>query len=75
MVTKKQKVQIEGHKLMYHVSEASRWLNGEIVAPVYVEIGITNSCNHKCIFCALDYLKNKRASIDKTVFKQSAETY
>jgi MoaA/NifB/PqqE/SkfB family radical SAM enzyme len=67
MVTKKQKVQIEGHKLMYHVSEASRWLNGEIVAPVYVEIGITNSCNHKCIFCALDYLKNKRASIDKTV--------
>ena len=40
MTDKKQKIQIEGHKLMYHVDEVSRWLKGEIVAPPYVEIGL-----------------------------------
>jgi len=67
MEPKKQKIQIESHKLMYHVNEVSKWLNDEIVAPVYVEIGPINSCNHKCIFCALDYLKSKGAAIDKDV--------
>jgi|TARA_Y100000310_G_scaffold112175_1_gene110669 MoaA/NifB/PqqE/SkfB family radical SAM enzyme len=67
MTDKKQKIHIEGHKLMYHVDEVSRWLKGEIVAPPYVEIGLINSCNHNCVFCALDYLKNKGSAIDKDV--------
>lgn len=67
MAVKKQKIQIEGHKLMYHVDEVSKWLNNEVVAPIYVEIGPINSCNHKCVFCALDYLKSKGSAIDKDV--------
>jgi MoaA/NifB/PqqE/SkfB family radical SAM enzyme len=67
MAAKKQKIQIEGHKLMYHVNEVSKWMNNEIVAPIYVEIGPINSCNHNCIFCALDYLKSKGSAIDKDV--------
>ena len=51
MTDKKQKIQIEGHKLMYHVDEVSRWLKGDVVAPIYVEIGLINSCNHNCVFC------------------------
>ena len=67
MPDKKQKIQIEGHKLMYHVDEVSRWLKGDVVAPIYVEIGLINSCNHNCVFCALDYLKSKGSAIDKDV--------
>src|SRR3989338_8010506 len=67
MAAKKQKVQIEGHKLMYHVDEVSKWLKGEMVAPIYVEIGPINSCNHKCVFCALDYLKSRGSAISKDV--------
>ncbi|MCX6707936.1 MAG: radical SAM protein, partial [Candidatus Woesearchaeota archaeon] len=59
------RIQLEGHKLMYHVDEVSRWLKGETVAPIYVEIGPINACNHKCVFCALDYIKSKGAMIDK----------
>ena len=61
------KIQLEGQKLMYHVDGVSRWLKGETVAPVYVEIGPINACNHKCIFCALDYIKGKGAVIDRNV--------
>lgn len=52
---------------MYHVNEVSSWLDGRIVAPIYVEIGPINACNHKCIFCALDYLKTKGKMIEKNV--------
>ncbi len=47
---------------MYHVKEVSQWIDGEIVAPVYVEIGLSNSCNHRCMFCALDYMTGKGKS-------------
>ena len=67
MSDKKQKIQIEGHKLMYHVDEVSSWLKGNVVAPIYVEFGLINSCNHNCVFCALDYLKSKGSAIDKDV--------
>lgn len=52
---------------MYHVNEVSKWLNDESVAPIYIEIGPINACNHKCIFCALDYLKSKGSMIKKEV--------
>lgn len=64
-------IQIEGHKLMYHVNEVARWLKGELIAPIYVEVGPINSCNHKCSFCALDYLKSKGALIDKDILIQT----
>lgn len=63
----KGELQIEGHKLMYHVNEVSEWLKGGTPAPIYVEIGPINSCNHKCSFCALDYLKSKGSMIKKDV--------
>ncbi|MBU0459922.1 MAG: radical SAM protein [Nanoarchaeota archaeon] len=61
------KIQLEGHKLMYHIKEVAKWLNKEDVAPIYVEIGPINSCNHKCTFCALDYLQSKNAMMEKNV--------
>ncbi|MFC1741080.1 radical SAM protein [Nanoarchaeota archaeon] len=60
-------VQLEGHKLMYHVTEVADWLKGGTPAPIYIEIGPINSCNHKCSFCALDYLKSKGSMIKKDV--------
>ncbi len=62
-------IQIEGHKLMYHVKEVSEWMAGKVVAPVYVEIGPSNICNHHCLFCALDYMeKPKRTVLKKEIF-------
>ena len=72
MIAKKD-IQIEGHKLMYHPNEVSRWINGQIFAPIYLEIGPTNICNHKCNFCALDYLEVKPKFLDKKVFLTNLE--
>lgn len=61
----KKELNIDGHKLMYHVDTVANWLNGQNVAPIYIEIGPINSCNHRCAFCALDYLKSKGKIISK----------
>ena len=49
-------LRIDSHKLMYHVSRVSKWLEGENIYPIYVEIAPSGACNHRCVFCALEYL-------------------
>jgi radical SAM protein with 4Fe4S-binding SPASM domain len=58
---------LDDHKLMYHVDEVSKWLKGTAIAPIYVEIGPINSCNHNCIFCGFDYLSKDGAKLDKNL--------
>lgn len=50
-------LRIDSHKLLFHPHEVSRWLQGEEIFPLYVEISPSGACNHRCIFCALDYLE------------------
>tara|TARA_Y100000034_G_scaffold45936_1_gene56484 strand:+ start:14276 stop:15325 length:1050 start_codon:yes stop_codon:yes gene_type:complete len=59
--------EVDNHKLMYHPERAAEWRKKEDCAPIYVEIGPTNACNHRCVFCALDYLKYGNDFIDKDV--------
>lgn len=49
------KIRIDSHKLIYHPDRVSEWLEGKNIYPIELEIGLTNACNHRCIFCALDY--------------------
>lgn len=61
------KVETDNHKLMYHPERVSEWLRSGDCFPVYVEIGVTNRCNHRCIFCALDWVNRKHIDIDPVV--------
>lgn len=47
---------IDSHKLMYHPLRVSRWLRGENIFPLYMELSVSRACNHRCVFCAVDYL-------------------
>lgn len=48
-------IRLDSHKLLYHPIEVGKWLNGENIYPIEMEVGLTNACNHRCIFCAVDY--------------------
>ena len=52
-------LRINSHKLMYHVDRVDRWLKGENVYPIYMEISPSNACNYRCTFCAFDYREYK----------------
>jgi radical SAM protein with 4Fe4S-binding SPASM domain len=56
-MTNPDKFRIDGHKLIFHPKRLAQWLNGELIYPVYLEISPSGACNHRCTFCAKDYLE------------------
>lgn len=58
---------IEYSKVLLHPERVAEWKRTGDCYPIYVEIGLTNTCNHNCLFCALDYLKRERDFIDKEI--------
>ena len=58
---------MDSHKLIYHPETVARWLNGENIYPIEMEIGLTNACNHRCIFCAVDYTGYQSNRIDSRI--------
>ncbi|GJQ57656.1 MAG: radical SAM protein [Candidatus Scalindua sp. AMX11] len=58
------KYRIDSHKLIYHTSRVNEWLNGENIYPIYMEISPVGFCNHRCSFCALDFMKYKKRYLD-----------
>ncbi|MEK6820253.1 MAG: radical SAM protein, partial [Nanoarchaeota archaeon] len=58
---------VDSHKLMYHPERVAEWQKTGNCFPLYVEIGLTNACNHRCIFCALDFLDYKGGFIDTDI--------
>lgn len=49
-------IRMDSHKLIYHPERVSKWLKGDLIYPIEMEIGISGACNHRCIFCAVDYM-------------------
>ncbi len=64
------KFAIDGHKLIYHPRRVARFLNGETIYPLYLEISPYGGCNHRCRFCALDYLGYEKQRFDTELLKR-----
>lgn len=62
-----QNLMLSGHKLQYHLNELQKWSKGEDFSPIYIEIGPTTVCNHKCKHCYVTYLGHKPLFLKKEV--------
>lgn len=61
---------IDSHKLMFHPKEVARWFTGEEIYPIYIEISPSGACNHRCTFCALDFMEYKPRFLDAAILKE-----
>lgn len=50
---------IDSHKLIFHPNRVSDWIQGKEIYPINAEIGLAGACNHRCIFCTIDYMGYK----------------
>lgn len=63
------KYRIDSHKLMYHNKRISDWIDGKPIYPIYMEISPAGSCNHRCVYCALDFMEYQPRFLDIKIFK------
>lgn len=61
---------IDSHKLMYHVTSVNDWVNNKEVYPIYLEISPAGSCNHRCTFCALDFMEYRPRFLDTNILEK-----
>lgn len=67
-------IRMDSHKLIYHPDTVARWMKGENIYPIEIEISPSGACNHRCIFCAVDYIGYHPDFLDKgTVLRDIAQ--
>lgn len=64
-------IRIDSHKLIYHPERVAAWRRGTQIYPIEIEIGISGACNHRCIFCAVDYMDYKPIMLDAGVMARN----
>ncbi len=70
-------MRIDDHKLIFHPDRVASWLATESdwkkaksIYPIYMELSPFGGCNHRCSFCALDFVGYKARSLKIEMLRQ-----
>jgi len=59
---------IDKHKLYWHLDRVKQWQEERIIPAIYIEVSPVAFCNHKCLFCGLDFAMQKKIQLETEIF-------
>ncbi len=62
------KLQMEGSKLLWHLDRVTSWQQGERIAPLHIDVGLSKSCNIRCEYCFGSMQGNRFVTKDPRAF-------
>lgn len=62
-----ERIRMDSHKLIYHPEAVAKWMKGENIYPIEVELSPSGACNHRCVFCAVDYIGYQPDFLDRDI--------
>ena len=60
-------LRLDSHKLIYHPEVVARWLKGENIYPIEIEVSLSSGCNHRCVFCSFEYMNHNSKFLDTKI--------
>ena len=57
---------MDSHKLLWHLDRVNDWLGGKQIAPLYLDMGITQTCNVSCSYCYYSVPEHRSNAIIET---------
>ncbi len=62
-----EKLILDGHKLAWHQDRVKKWLGGERIAPITIDMALTRRCTYNCEFCYSKLQENDEKRMTKEV--------
>lgn len=58
---------IDKHKLYWHLDRVKQWQEERAITAIYIEVSPVAFCNHKCIFCGLDFAMQEKIQLETEI--------
>lgn len=58
--------EMEGHKLFWHLDRVREWVEGKPIVPIYIDMGLTRTCNIHCSYCYYAVPENRSKAMVPT---------
>ena len=69
-VDPRQKIHLDTTKIAFHQERVNAWLAGEKVAPITIDMALTQKCSYACTFCYAGLQQNPSSPVSWEVYEQ-----
>ena len=69
-VDPRKKIHLDTTKIAFHQERVNAWLAGEKVAPITIDMALTQKCSYACTFCYAGLQQNPSSPVSWEVYEQ-----
>jgi MoaA/NifB/PqqE/SkfB family radical SAM enzyme len=69
----RENIHLDTTKVAYHKERVEAWMSGERVAPITIDMALTQKCSYACTFCYAGLQQNPSSPVHWSVYEQFIE--